>query len=126
MVFNCAFRIYISHYLQHTVLESQERMYYGFEESTSVGLVFVLVSVRCPPVQHSAAVCAGAGAGLRDRHPRHHGAPVQEARLHRGGPQQVPRRQLQRNHQRRDCQVKYSTKTQNSYSKERILCGVDK
>ena len=23
-------------------------MYYGFEESTSVGLVFVLVSVRCP------------------------------------------------------------------------------
>ena len=101
-------------------------MYYGFEESTSVGLVFVLVSVRCPPVQHSAAVCAGAGAGLRDRHPRHHGAPVQEARLHRGGPQQVPRRQRKRNHQRRDCQVKYSTITQNSYSKERILCGVDK
>ena len=33
-------------------------MYYGFEESTSVGLVFVLVSVpvllsSCPPVQHS-------------------------------------------------------------------------
>ena len=76
----------------------------------------------CPP----AAVCAGAGAGLRDRHPRHHGAPVQEARLHRGGPQQVPRRQRKRNHQRRDCQVKYSTITQNSYSKERILCGVDK
>ena len=100
-------------------------MYYGFEESTSVGLVFVLVSVRCPPAP-PAAVCAGAGAGLRDRHPRHHGAPVQEARLHRGGPQQVPRRQLQRNHQRRDCQVKYKTKTQNSYSKERILCGVDK
>ena len=113
-MFNCAFHIYISHYLQHTVLESQERMYYGFEESTSVGLVFVLVSVRCPPVP-PAAVCAGAGAGLRDRHPRHHGAPVQEARLHRGGPQQVPRRQRKRNHQRRDCQVNIQHN-----SKERI------
>ena len=100
-------------------------MYYGFEESTSVGLVFVLVSV---PVllSTSAAECAGAGAGLRDGHPRHHGAPVQEAGHHRGGPQQVPRRQRQRNHQRRDCQVKYSTEPQNRNSKGRILCSVDK
>ena len=46
----CSIVPFVSICLISTVLESQERMYYGFEESTSVGLVFVLVSVRCPPV----------------------------------------------------------------------------
>ena len=82
-------------------------MYYGLEEGTSVGLVFILVRITLYKVYTViiTPLTPGPGAGLCHGHPRHHGQAVQEARHHRGGHQPVPCGQLSGKHQSRDCEV---------------------
>ena len=85
-------------------------MYYGLEEGTSVGLVFILVSLSSQLftmtlVKTVLTATPGPGPRLRHRDPGHHGSAVQEARHHRGGHKQVPGGQLPGKHQGRDCQV---------------------